>query len=155
MCKVVVVSFVISLNVIVVKLFSVISVHNVHVRISVWNQEVMSFSACHDIYWYGFANNITMEIVVYWPNSVTVQLFSVVCPMWLYNMLWCPWLIVGGCYYWVYKNLCNIDRPHDAICQSNSCQLLHNSVGTTCMTNPEQIEVVELEGYSRPTTCTL
>jgi len=27
------------------------------------------------------------------------------------------------------------------------CQLLHNSVGTTCMTNPEQIEIMELEGY--------
>jgi len=30
-------------------------------------------------------------------------------------------------------------------------QLLHNSVGTTCTTSPEQIEVMELEGYSRPT----
>ena len=28
---------------------------------------------------------------------------------------------------------------------------LHNSVETTCTTNPEQIEVMELEGYSRPT----
>ena len=35
--------------------------------------------------------------------------------------------------------------------QSKSCQLLHNIVGTTCTTNPEQIEVIELEGYSRPT----
>jgi len=39
----------------------------------------------------------------------------------------------------------------DATCQSNSCQLLHNNVGTTCTTSPEQIEVMELEGYSRPT----
>jgi len=39
---------------------------------------------------------------------------------------------------------------HDAMCQSKSCQLLHISVGTTCMTNPEQIEVSELENYSRP-----
>jgi len=43
------------------------------------------------------------------------------------------------------------DGPRDAMCQSNSCQLLHNSVGTTCTTSPEQIEVMELEGYSRPT----
>jgi len=35
--------------------------------------------------------------------------------------------------------------------QSQSCQLLHNSVGTTCTTNPEQIKVMALEGYSRPT----
>jgi len=42
------------------------------------------------------------------------------------------------------------DGPRDATCQSNSCQLLHNSVGTTC-TSPEQIEVMDLEGYSRPT----
>jgi len=34
-------------------------------------------------------------------------------------------------------------------CQLNSCQLLHNSVGTTCTTSSEQIEVMELEGYSR------
>jgi len=43
------------------------------------------------------------------------------------------------------------DGPRDATCQSNSCQLLHNSIGTTCTTSPEQIEVMELEGYSRPT----
>ena len=43
------------------------------------------------------------------------------------------------------------DGPRDATCQSKSCQLLHNSVGTTCRTSPEQIEVMELEGYSRPT----
>jgi len=43
------------------------------------------------------------------------------------------------------------DGPRDATCQSNSCQLQHNSVGTTCTTSPEQIEVMELEGYSRPT----
>jgi len=34
---------------------------------------------------------------------------------------------------------------------SKCCQLLHNSVGTTFMTSPEQIDVMELEGYSRPT----
>ena len=43
------------------------------------------------------------------------------------------------------------DGPRDATCQSNSCQLLRNSVGTTCTTNREQIEVMELEGYSQPT----
>ena len=43
------------------------------------------------------------------------------------------------------------DGPRDATCQSNSCQLLHNSVRTTCTTIPEQIEVMELERYSRPT----
>ena len=43
------------------------------------------------------------------------------------------------------------DGPRDAICQSKSCQLLYNSVGTTCTTSPEQIEVMELKGYSRPT----
>ena len=40
--------------------------------------------------------------------------------------------------------------PRDAMCQSKLCQLLqHNSVETSCTTNPEQIEVMELEGYSR------
>ena len=29
--------------------------------------------------------------------------------------------------------------------------VLHNSVGTTCTTSPGQMEVMELEGYSRPT----
>ena len=29
---------------------------------------------------------------------------------------------------------------------SKSCQLLHNSIGTSCRTNPEQIEVKEFEG---------
>jgi len=43
------------------------------------------------------------------------------------------------------------DGPRDATCQSNSCQLLRNSVGTTYTISPEQIEVMELEGYSRPT----
>jgi len=37
------------------------------------------------------------------------------------------------------------------MCQSKSCQLQHSNVGTTCTTSPEQIEVTELEGYSRPT----
>jgi len=35
--------------------------------------------------------------------------------------------------------------------QSKVCQLLHNSIGTTCTTSPKLIEVSELEGYSRPT----
>ena len=30
------------------------------------------------------------------------------------------------------------DALRDAMCQSKSCQLLHNSIGTTCTTNPEQ-----------------
>jgi len=38
------------------------------------------------------------------------------------------------------------DEPRDAM-----CQLLHNSLGTTCTTNPEQIEVMELVGCSLPT----
>jgi len=46
------------------------------------------------------------------------------------------------------KKLC-YHRPHNMTCQLNSCQLLHNSVGTTCTTSSEQIEVMELEGYSR------
>jgi len=37
------------------------------------------------------------------------------------------------------------------LCPSKSCQLLHSSVGETCTTNPEQNEVMELEGYSKPT----
>jgi len=49
------------------------------------------------------------------------------------------------------KSSANADRRRKAMCQSKCCQLLHNSVGTTCMTNPEQIEVMELEGYSQPT----
>jgi len=43
------------------------------------------------------------------------------------------------------------DRPRDAMCHSESCQLLHNSARTTCTTSPEQIAVLELEGYSRRT----
>jgi len=43
------------------------------------------------------------------------------------------------------------EGPRDAMCQSKSYQLLHNSVGTTCITSPEEIEVMELNGYSRPT----
>ena len=42
------------------------------------------------------------------------------------------------------------DEPRDMMCQSKSCQLLHNSVETTHTTNPGQIKVMELEGYSRP-----
>ena len=51
----------------------------------------------------------------------------------------------------IYAPAAIADGPRDATCQSNSCQLLHNSVGTTCTTSPEKIEVMELEGYSRPT----
>jgi len=43
------------------------------------------------------------------------------------------------------------DGPRDAMCLSKSCQLLHNSVGTTFMTNPVQIAVLESQGYSRST----
>jgi len=46
-----------------------------------------------------------------------------------------------------YKKLCY----RDATCQSKSWQLLRNGVGTICTTSPEEIEVMELEGYSRPT----
>jgi len=46
-----------------------------------------------------------------------------------------------------------IDRDNKKLCyriqMSQSCQLPHNSVGTTYTTNPEHIEVLELEGYSR------
>ena len=49
------------------------------------------------------------------------------------------------------RSYATADGPREAMYQSKSCQLLHNSVGTTCTTNPEQIEVIELEGYSRPT----
>jgi len=34
-----------------------------------------------------------------------------------------------------------------AMCQPLFCQLLHSSVGTSCTTNPEQIEAMQLEGY--------
>ena len=34
----------------------------------------------------------------------------------------------------------------DALCQLKSCQLPRNSAETTCMTSPEQIEVMKLEG---------
>ena len=38
----------------------------------------------------------------------------------------------------------------DASCQLKSCQLPRNSAETTCMTSPEQIKVMKLEGYSGP-----
>jgi len=41
------------------------------------------------------------------------------------------------------------DGPRDVMCQSKFCQLLQNSVRTSCTTNPEQIEAMVLEGYSR------
>jgi len=34
----------------------------------------------------------------------------------------------------------------DALCQLKSCQLPRNCAETTCMTSPEQIEVIKLEG---------
>jgi len=43
-----------------------------------------------------------------------------------------------------------MDRATRRVSQ-NSCELLHNSVGTTCTTNRKQSEVMELESYSRPT----
>ena len=36
------------------------------------------------------------------------------------------------------------------MCESQFCQL-HNSAGTSCTRNPEQIEIMLLEGYSRQT----
>ena len=42
------------------------------------------------------------------------------------------------------------DGPRNVMCQPKCCQLLHRSVETIC-TSPEQIEVMELKGYSRPT----
>ena len=35
-------------------------------------------------------------------------------------------------------------------CRLKSCQLPHDNTETTCRTNPEQIEVMKLEGYSGP-----
>jgi len=40
------------------------------------------------------------------------------------------------------------ERQRDASCQLKSCQLPRNSAETICMTSPEQIEVMKLEGYS-------
>ena len=42
------------------------------------------------------------------------------------------------------------EGPRDASCQLKSCQLPRNSAETTCMTSPEEIEVMKLEGYSGP-----
>jgi len=39
------------------------------------------------------------------------------------------------------------EGPRDASCQLKSCQLPRNSAETTCMTSPEKIEVMKLEGY--------
>jgi len=38
------------------------------------------------------------------------------------------------------------ERPRDASCQLKSCHLPRNCAETTCTTNPEQIEVMKLEG---------
>jgi len=42
------------------------------------------------------------------------------------------------------------EGPRDASCQLKSCQLPCNSAETTCMTSPEQIEVIKLESYGGP-----
>jgi len=39
--------------------------------------------------------------------------------------------------------------PRDASCQLKSCQLPRNSAETTCMTSPEQIEVMKLKRYRK------
>ena len=39
------------------------------------------------------------------------------------------------------------EGPRDASCQLKSCQLPFNSAEITCMTSPEQIEVMKLEDY--------
>ena len=49
------------------------------------------------------------------------------------------------------RSAATADGPRDAMRQSKSCQLLHNRVGATCTTSTEQIEVMQLEGYSRQT----
>jgi len=38
------------------------------------------------------------------------------------------------------------EGPRDASCQLKTCQLPRNSAETACTTNPEQIEVMKLEG---------
>jgi len=40
------------------------------------------------------------------------------------------------------------EGPRDASCQLTSRQLSRNSAETTCVTSPEQIEVIKLKGYS-------
>jgi len=54
-------------------------------------------------------------------------------------------------YAMINEKFCYRRRTARRDVSSKSCQLLHNSVGTSCATNPEQLEVTELEGYSRPT----
>ena len=61
------------------------------------------------------------------------------------------WLIKHKAKTFDTRSSATTDRPRDVMCQSKSCELLHNSVGTTCTTSPEQSEVMELEGYTRPT----
>ena len=43
------------------------------------------------------------------------------------------------------------DRATRCVSGVEILPLLHNRVGTTCTTSSEQIEVMKLEGYSRPT----
>jgi len=42
------------------------------------------------------------------------------------------------------------EGPRDGSCKLKSCQLPRNSAETSCTTSPEQIEVMKLEGYTRP-----
>jgi len=51
------------------------------------------------------------------------------------------------------RSCASADGPRDEMCQSEFCQLLYSRVGTSCTTNQEQIEVMELKGYIQP-TCT-
>jgi len=52
--------------------------------------------------------------------------------------------------YMVTRSSATAEGQCDESCQLKSCQLPHNSAETTCMTSPEEIEVMKLEGYSGP-----
>jgi len=72
------------------------------------------------------------------------------------------WKNLAACFFWeiqliilMHPILCSpkvtsssavAEVPHDVLCQLKSCQLPRNSAETTCMTSPEQIEVMKLEG---------
>ena len=49
------------------------------------------------------------------------------------------------------RNSAIAEGLRDVSCQLKSCQLPCNSGETTCTTSPKQIELMELEGYSKPT----
>jgi len=49
---------------------------------------------------------------------------------------------------WLTRSSAIAEGPRNASCQLKSCQLPHNSAETTCTTSPEEIEVMNLEGYS-------